>query len=279
MFVRRPLTKPFFEPAFHSPSIAYWVMQPGSENNDEKAAITANKKSAKEEAPTPRSWPLSLDSFDIVEEEEQVVLSTDLPGTKHADLKVEFRDGALQVEGSRKRGSKKQSFIRRLAMDEDAVDIENLTATLEDGILTVKAPKAKKAENEKEAEALKVTLSKTSPPEVPVAMNKEIDMPGVKVEDLEIVLAKNGMLSVFGERKNANAKPTRRTEAYMLNGRKLDTSKLEAFLCDGVLTIRAPAKEHKIKMVAVNGELPPTTTVEPKKLDNKVEEEEKEKEE
>ena len=89
-------------------------------------------------------------------------------------------------------------------------------------------------------------------------MNMEIDLPGVKIADLEVVLGSNGLLSIVGERKRGNAEPTKFTEAYMLNARKVDTSKVEAYLDDGVLTIRAPARVHKAKTVAVNGQLPPT---------------------
>ena len=266
MFVRTPFTH-----RIHSPSF-YWVVQPGTEE-EEKAVAASNtgkeqsdgsKSSDMLSAPKPSSPKtfrhLFVDDFELVEEDDNVVLSTELPGIKHADLKVEFRDSALHVAGSRKKGTKKQSFLRRVALDEDAIDVDNLTATLEDGILTVKAPKAKKPEDKKEEETHKVVVTKSSPPEESTELNMEIDVPGIKVEDLDIVLSKSGVLSVSGERKNGR----KRCEAYMLNTRKVDTHKLEAYLADGVLTIRAPAKVHKVKTVAVNGKLPPVAE---KKLD------------
>jgi HSP20 family molecular chaperone IbpA len=270
MFVRTPFTQSLFHPQIHTPSISYWVLPPTfDEDVDEKTVLAANKPKAdapKSSTTVDESGPSSLrfllDDFEVVEEDGHIVLSTDLPGIKHADLRVDFHDGTLHIEGSRKKGTKKQSFSRRLAMDEDAIDIEKMTATLEDGILTVKAPKAKPAntnnkEDEKETGGRKLVVSKASPPQEPAEMNMEIDMPGVKLADLEIVLANNGLLSVVGERKRSGkSEPTKVTEAYMLNTRKVDVSKMEAYLDDGVLTIRAPARVHKKKTVAVNGKLP-----------------------
>lgn len=282
-FVRSPRPHPFFQTEIQSPPMAYWLMQSGSEKEDDKTVLAANKEqgdpksAAKPTADVKRTAAKSkhffLDDFEVIEEDGHVVLSTDLPGIKHADLKVEFRDAGLHVVGTRKQGTKKQSFIRRLAMDEDIIDVENLTATLEDGILTVKAPKAKQTD-EKEGEPRTLVVTKTTPPVDPVGMSMEIDMPGVKVEDLKIVVAKNGLLSVVGERKSGSSTPTKKTEAFMLNTREVDTSKLEAYLIDGVLTIRAPAKVHKVKIVAVNGQLPPT----PQEPENKTEEDKKQEE-
>ena len=228
-------------------------------NKQQRQDGDTTKSSASESGTS--TFRFLLDDFEVVEEDGSIVLSTELPGIKHADLKVDFRDGALHIEGSRKKGTKKQSLSRRLAMDEDAIDVEKMTATLEDGILTVKAPKAKRVIDKegKDNGGRKVVISKASPPLQAMELNMEIDLPGVKVEDLEIGLAHDGLLSVVGERKRGKSDPTKFTETYMLNTRNVDTNKLEAYLDDGVLTIRAPSRVHKVKTVAVNGRLPPST--------------------
>ena len=61
----------------------------------------------------------------------------------------------------------------------------------------------------------------------------------------------------------------------MLNTRKVDSSKLEAYLADGVLTIRAPAKPRVAKVIAVNGKLPPPKVEDVKKEDEEETMEEK----
>jgi HSP20 family molecular chaperone IbpA len=226
--------------------------------------------------PASQLFPISMNGFDIqAENDDEIVLSTDLPGVKQADVKVHFKDGAIHIEAERKKGSAVQSFRRRLAVDEDAINLSNLRATLEDGILTVHVPQKKSSTNDKEdGSDEEITGDKTivvvsnEPPVQPFELNMEIDVPGVKRNDLKVVLSKDGtVLTVSGERKHHNLGDSSRqgannkmSEAYVLNKRKLDTSKLEAYLTDGVLTIRAPAKPNIEKIIPVNGILPPTKT-------------------
>lgn len=264
----------------HNPSatLAYWLMHPDEQQNK----LKSNDKEAddKEQAPNKRAkttpasqlFPLSVNGFDIqTETDDEIILSTDLPGVKQADVKVHFKDAAIHIEAERKKGSIVQSFRRKLAVDEDAIDLSNLRATLEDGILTIHVPQKKQSNDKKDGSDKEITGDKTvvvvpkEPPMQDVELNLEIDVPGIKHDDLKVVLAKDGtVLAVSGERKchpgaiNKQGANNKVTEAYVLNRRKLDTSKLEAYLADGVLTIRAPAKPNIEKIVPVNGTLPST---------------------
>jgi HSP20 family molecular chaperone IbpA len=254
MFIfTQPRTTHFFRPYTHTPSIAYWLLQPDSSSSDEKDATAktlAKPEASNEKRKRQQHTSISLADFDIYEEDGHFVLCTDLPGVKQSDLKVEFNDGALHIEGVRKKGTTAHKFSRKLAVDENAIDTANLVATLADGILTIKALKKEEADG-----PVKVTVSATRPPEDKAELNLELDLPGIKVDDLQVVLSKNGELCISGERKRG--KTTRVKEAYMLNTRTVDTTKLEAYLADGVLCIRAPAREPSVaKMIAVNGEVP-----------------------
>jgi HSP20 family molecular chaperone IbpA len=223
-------------------------------------------------------FPLAMNDFDITEEDGHFVLSTDLPGVKPADMKVSFQDGALIIEAERtpKNGSTttaaQQTFLRKLAVDEDALDVASFSATLEDGVLTLKAPKktaqggdSSSSDADGSNEACKIAVKSQDAPEEATEMELELDLPGVKADNVEIKLdKKDGMLGVSAERMKSN-KRTKVAEAYyMLNTRKVDTSKLEAYLVDGVLTIRAPAKPRVSKLIPMNGKLPATEKAEEK---------------
>lgn len=292
-----PTSRDLFYPYTHAPSIAYWLLQPDADVENESTKTTLHSNETKNNAikqqqpdnaaakkrPAPTAapslgFPLAVSDFDISEEDGHYILSTDLPGVKHEDLKVEFKDSALFIEAQRKKGKEAQTYLRKLAVDEDSVDVASFVATLEDGILTLKAPK-KKTDTDKENTEGNTTkstripvYSKAVPEDKGAAeLNLELDLPGVRADDLTISIAKDGMLSVVGERKRRGSSDTTKiAEAYMLNTRKVDTAKLEAYLSDGVLTVRAPPKQHVTKLIAVNGKLPP-----PKVEDVKEDEEKK----
>ena len=275
----------FFPYSRQNPTLAYWFMDPDFEDQafslGKKQGKVANKetdpegeqapKRAKVTAtPTSKLFPIAMNGFDIqTEDDNELVLSTDLPGVKQADVTLMFKDGAIHIEAERKKGTAVQTFRRKLVVDEDAIDVDNLRATLEDGILTVHVPQKTKGKQDKSAEDTTtgdktVVVVSKDPPEQPFELNMEIDVPGVKHEDLKVVLTEDGnMLTVSGERKRSGGKqaPSKMAEAYVLNKRKLDTSRLEAYLVDGVLTIRAPAKPKVEKTIAVNRKLPPTKDI------------------
>jgi HSP20 family molecular chaperone IbpA len=249
-------------------------------DEQKKMKKTDKEANTKEQAPNKRTkttpasqlFPISMNGFDIEKEtDDEIVLSTELPGVKQADVMVHFKDEAIHIEAERKKGSTVQSFSRKLPVDEDAIDVSNLRATLEDGILTIHVPQKKSkdkkdgSDEESTGDKTVVVLSK-EPPLQDLALDLEIDVPGIKHDDLKVVLAKDGtVLTVSGERKHhtgtihKHGADNKVTEAYVLNKRKLDTSKLEAYLSDGVLTIRAPAKPNIEKIVPVNGILPTIT--------------------
>lgn len=72
----------------------------------------------------------------IRDKEEEVELSIDVPGVNANNLNVSVDDRVLTISGTR--GD--SSFSRYFQLDR-AVDVENLTANVEDGVLTIRAPK------------------------------------------------------------------------------------------------------------------------------------------
>jgi len=91
-------------------------------------------------------------AVDIQETEKEYAVKADLPETKREDVKVEFQDGVLTIQGERKlekedkgkrfhkleRGYGK--FVRRFALPTE-VDAAQVSAEFKDGVLSVHLPK------------------------------------------------------------------------------------------------------------------------------------------
>ncbi|CAB9512623.1 expressed unknown protein [Seminavis robusta] len=276
MIILRNLnSNPFLSPSFASPSFAYhWVVPDKEETNtnadnekdNSEATSQVTSKANNTNKPSAHWYSRTHGDFELHQhqkDDDYFLLTTDLPGVKLADLKVEFRDSALHIQAKRQ-GQAQQYITRHLALEEDVIDVPNLSATLEDGILTVKVP-AKKEKEDQPTDDCNNTLPVTyqAPPAVDGSedLNMEIDVPGIKANDLKVVCnKKSAMLHIVGERRNASG-PTKMTKSlYQLNTHAVDVTKLDAYLADGVLTIRAPAKVHPTKIVAVNGHLPAAVT-------------------
>jgi len=291
MFIRGPSNRHFHPISTRGPSLAYWLSndpffdddtlpilkdsvdgKSGSSSHENKNKTKKTEEQPQKRAKLMDSFPvLSMSGFDMqeVNDGNAVLLTTDLPGVKHADLKVEYKDGALHVEAERQRCGTVRQYSRQLPIDEDAVHVPGITATLEDGILTIKVPQKKTTtatskETEKDAETKGeeqkvIVVSSTSPDSREMLLNMEIDLPGVKQKDLKVVSSKNGrLLSILGSRKRAGEKePSDFSNDYVLNTREVDAGKLECYLDCGVLTIRAPAKDKLERVIPVNGKMPP----------------------
>ncbi|CAM6072279.1 unnamed protein product [Sphagnum tenellum] len=97
---------------------------------------------------------------DWVETPEAHVFKADLPGLQKEDVKVTLEgDRTLQISGERTREQEKKTytwhrvershgkFLRRFRLPDNA-NVESVNAKVENGVLTVTVPKAKKVEPE-----------------------------------------------------------------------------------------------------------------------------------
>ena len=99
------------------------------------------------------SW---LPSVDVYDDKEEVVLKADLPGVRPDQVDVEIDENVLTVRGQRKADHETDPerfyrierptgpFERSIALPQ-GVRADNVQAAFEDGILTVRVPKAEEA--------------------------------------------------------------------------------------------------------------------------------------
>ena len=96
-------------------------------------------------------------SVDIYEEDNQIILSTDLPGMKIDDVNIEINDGVIYIKGEKKSENETKSktfyrsersygsFTRSFTLPEN-IDEENIKASYQDGVLKVSIPKLQQVE-------------------------------------------------------------------------------------------------------------------------------------
>jgi HSP20 family protein len=114
--------------------------------------------------PSGRPWSPPVD---IVETENDLVLTADVPGVKMEDIDIKLEDGTLTITGSREFQNSESkggyhrlersygSFQRAFSLP-DSVDAEKVEASYENGVLKVVLPKKEVAK----PRSIKVNLSK-----------------------------------------------------------------------------------------------------------------------
>lgn len=106
-------------------------------------------------AKTVATWP----RISVYDTGAALVLSADVPGMKDTDIKIEIAQDVLSLSGERKTESVEGyavhrrerapvKFARSLALP-CKIDVENATATVTDGVLTLTLPKALEAQPRK----------------------------------------------------------------------------------------------------------------------------------
>jgi HSP20 family protein len=95
-------------------------------------------------------------AIDVFEEDNTVVVKTELPGMKKEDINVELSDGILKITGEKKHEEKVEKknyyrserssgyFERRISLPAEA-QIDKAKASFKDGLLEIKVPKSEEA--------------------------------------------------------------------------------------------------------------------------------------
>lgn len=97
-------------------------------------------------------------AIDVRSSDSEVVFVCDAPGVKHEDLEVTVENHVLTIKGTRKFESKEGEQVmlgraygafRRAYSLPDYLDDANLSASLADGVLTIRIPKLAQAQPRK----------------------------------------------------------------------------------------------------------------------------------
>jgi HSP20 family protein len=106
-----------------------------------------------------RRW---VPAMDLVETDDEYVLTADLPGLSEGDINIEFEDNVLTVSGERKseHSQRKEGFFRleraagafsRSLTLPEGVDAEAVRATFDKGVLEIRIPKPEQRKPKKVA--------------------------------------------------------------------------------------------------------------------------------
>ena len=83
---------------------------------------------------------------DIIDSEKNAVISLEVPGANSQTVKVEVKDQILSMEAlSSLTYHGMQLLYKRSFQLSNAVDVENISAKTQDGVLTVTLPKSERA--------------------------------------------------------------------------------------------------------------------------------------
>ena len=83
---------------------------------------------------------------DVEEAPEGVTIIFEMPGVKSSEIGIEAGNGMLRIEGKSSLQRKGMPVVfKRSFYISDAVDVEKISASAKDGILTVALPKAEHA--------------------------------------------------------------------------------------------------------------------------------------
>jgi len=88
--------------------------------------------------------PSQHNRYELIDNDEKFQLTVDVPGIKESDIDIKLDEGFITVQGHREATTKNSRFSSKFAQTfslDPAVDVKKFTATLDNGVLVVTAPK------------------------------------------------------------------------------------------------------------------------------------------
>lgn len=104
--------------------------------------------------------PVWVPELDVYEDENNIMVSADLPGMKAEDIDISVAGNTLSISGEKKKEEEKKgrnyyrleksygSFSRRIELP-SAVDSKKISATYKDGVLEITLPKVEETKPKK----------------------------------------------------------------------------------------------------------------------------------
>lgn len=215
----------------------------GQEKNDDRTTKACNKTSKSSGCPAKR--PCSDGHFvvhrgmkyRINENDKHYQMILDVPGVKVSDIEIEMQDkNTLRISAERKMPKQPLvKYLQRFSVDGKIFNTSEVSAELEYGVLTISMLK------KEPLEPIAIPITPSYPPKVESDKVKTIismDLPGVKSSDLELALHEEIIFMRANRNYGDNVVSLRKK--FALDGSNVDESKIQGYLCDGVLTVIAP---------------------------------------
>ena len=180
--------------------------------------------------------------YSMIETSADYKISVDVPGVKAEDISVTYDDtGSLSI----KSGTKERDFTKSFVIDPHTVQVDAITASITDGVLTVIAPKP-----EPRPIAVSLAADEDSEPfENNHSFNMTMDVPGVRLEDLSIMLRDTTSLSIQAvRRRRANQQERVFSKTISVDPETYSVSETKASLSYGVLVVSVPRKPQMAPM-------------------------------
>ena len=106
-----------------------------------------------------RDYSLYQRNYKIYEDDKGYTIEMDMPGVKKSDLEIGVKENILSIYAERKRMSKtdeKEEVVSKYEQSFNisvkGIDIENISANFENGVLTLTLPKKEEVKYEKKIE-------------------------------------------------------------------------------------------------------------------------------
>jgi len=191
----------------------------------------------------------SDDEFFCYEDDKHYFSEADLPGVKAENIFVEYSNDDTIIALAH-RGSKSR-YEKKLPLQEYCLDPNSFHASLTDGVLCLRALKTKRQEAPSES---CICVQAGEPPlqSSEGEFFQELDIPGAKIEDVTVLLSQDKRKLTVTAKRYGGRLPVQ--QSYTIYPNKVDTSKVNAYLSDGVLCMRAPQKEISKRRIFVQAE-------------------------
>eukprot|EP00540_Astrosyne_radiata_P014209 CAMPEP_0116857290 /NCGR_PEP_ID=MMETSP0418-20121206/20461_1 /TAXON_ID=1158023 /ORGANISM="Astrosyne radiata, Strain 13vi08-1A" /LENGTH=402 /DNA_ID=CAMNT_0004490937 /DNA_START=674 /DNA_END=1882 /DNA_ORIENTATION=- len=181
--------------------------------------------------------------------DSEIRLFIDIPGININDLQVNIKNQKLNISGQRKTttttgADRVYTIQKEYALDDTYLDTTGIQANLSDGVLVVIIPKKNK--QRPQPQFVHVTQDSHDSTDDGTAETNQVkfpvDIPGVKLEDLEVTIKEDGVLRIVGKRTIGNRKDCNVVHELSLDHNTLDLLQIKANLSEGVLLVSIPKK-------------------------------------
>lgn len=110
----------------------------------------------------------SYPKVNISEDDEKFLIEAAVPGLTKEDVSVTIKDGVLTISGKKQNSSEsdkdgylvremhRSSFARAITVDESKFLLENISATVDKGVLSVTLPKRQEEKKEEQVRRIEV---------------------------------------------------------------------------------------------------------------------------